>query len=116
MALINGKGSLLAGLALGVGVAVVGRNLFPAIREAGRPLAKAALKSGWLFFEKTRETLAELAEGAEDMVAEVQAEVEAETEAPVAAAAVTKAAAPEAAAPRKSGTTGKKRTAKKRAP
>jgi hypothetical protein len=116
MALINGKGSLLAGLALGVGVAVVGRNLLPAIREASRPLAKAALKSGWLFFEKTRETLAELAEGAEDMVAEVKAEVEAETEAPVAAEAVTKEAATEATAPKKSGATRKKRTAKRQVP
>ncbi|HEY7698162.1 MAG TPA: DUF5132 domain-containing protein [Vicinamibacteria bacterium] len=112
MALFNGKASLLAGLALGVGVAVVGRSAFPAIRDAARPLAKAALKSGWLFFQRTREALAELNEGVEDMVAEVQAEVETEAEAEVAAATE---AAPEPATPMKAVKSPRKRVTKKQA-
>jgi hypothetical protein len=76
----NGKDALLMGLALGAGVAAVARGMVPAIRDTGRPLAKAALKSSFLFFERTRETLAEWSEEVEDLLAEVQAEVEAEAE------------------------------------
>jgi hypothetical protein len=88
MALIeNGKGGFLLGLTVGLGVALVTKGVVPALRDVGKPLAKAALKSGWLFFEKTRESLAELTEEVEDLVAEVQAEVVAEVESDVTGAA-----------------------------
>lgn len=68
--------SLLVGIAIGVGATLAAKTFAPAFRDAGRPLAKAALKSGILAFEKTRETLAEWSETVEDLVAEVRSEME----------------------------------------
>lgn len=65
---------------LGVGIGLGGALLIPAVAGVlgivGRPLVKAALKHGVLAAERSRERLAVLAEGLEDLVAEVRAEVE----------------------------------------
>lgn len=73
------KGGLGKGIAIGIGVALLAPVVLPVLAKAGRPLARAAIKSGMLLFEKGRETVAELGEVAEDLIAEAQAEIEEET-------------------------------------
>lgn len=76
MALLDDEGrNLLIGLAIGAGAAIFARDVLPSFREAGRPLAKAALKSGIVAFDRVRESLAAWAESAEDLVAEVREEM-----------------------------------------
>jgi hypothetical protein len=64
------------GIAIGIGVAILAPLLLPTVAKAARPLARAAIKSGLLLFEKGRETAAELGEVMEDLLAEAQAEIE----------------------------------------
>jgi len=73
------KGGLGKGIAIGIGAALLAPVVLPVLAKAGRPLARAAIKSGILLFEKGRETVAELGEVAEDLIAEAQAEIEEET-------------------------------------
>jgi hypothetical protein len=73
------------GLAIGLGAAIVAPIALAAAGSFGRPLARAAVKTGLLFYEKGRETAAELGEMMEDLVAEARAELE-EVEAEVPAA------------------------------
>lgn len=65
------------GIAIGIGVAILAPLVLPTVARAARPLAKAAIKSGFLLFEKGRETMAELGEAMEDIVAEAHAEIQA---------------------------------------
>lgn len=74
------KRNVITGLAIGVGVAVLGPILLPPLARAAKPAAKAAIKSGLLMVEKGRETLAELGEMTEDLVAEAKAELAQEAE------------------------------------
>jgi hypothetical protein len=88
------KGSVLTGLAVGIGAVVLAPAVLPALAGAAKPLMKAAVKSGIILFEKGKETVAELSEVVEDIVAEAKAEMaEAHVEAASAAAAPTAAAA-----------------------
>jgi len=82
-------GMAVAGLA-GVLLAPV---ILPAVARVARPAVKGAVKAGFIMVTRGRETLAELTEMAEDMVAEVKAELEAE------AATAAKAATAETVAP-----------------
>ncbi len=77
MALLNGidRGEAAKGVALGLGIAMVAPVIITSLLGASRPLARAAIKTGLIFYEKTRETFAEVAEVVEDLVAEAQAEV-----------------------------------------
>lgn len=68
------------GLMIGVGAAVVAPVAASALSGVGRPVARAAIKSGILFYDKGRETLAEVGEVFEDLVAEAQAELEEDRE------------------------------------
>ena len=66
------------GIALGVGAAVLASAvipLLPAIAQAARPTARAAIKSGILLVERGREFMAEASEEIEDIVAEAKAEL-----------------------------------------
>lgn len=72
------KNKTLAGLAIGLGAAAVAPKLIPVLGQAVKPVAKAFIKSGFLFYEKGKEAAAELGESIEDMWAEVQAEIEEE--------------------------------------
>lgn len=74
------KSDITKGAAIGVGAALVAVAAIPAIMQAGRPLARVALKSGILLFEKGREVMAEAGETFEDLVAEVKAELAQERE------------------------------------
>lgn len=66
--------SLLLGLVVGFGCAVLGRQLLTPVKRLARPTAKAALRSGWTAVEWGRETAARLSEEMQDLAAEVHAE------------------------------------------
>lgn len=84
------------GIAIGLGAALLA-PLALAAAGVGRPAARAAVKAGLLMLEKGRETAAELAEIAEDLLAEAQAEIEAERAAAAGGAAPQTAEAAPAA-------------------
>ncbi|MBF0474133.1 MAG: DUF5132 domain-containing protein [Nitrospirae bacterium] len=75
-------GNLTGGLAIGVGLAIVGPALLGIISSAAKPVAKGAIKGGFLMyekgqeaFEKGKEVLSEAIEVAEDIMAEAKAEM-----------------------------------------
>jgi hypothetical protein len=83
MAMFEGwKGNILGGLAIGIGASVIGPVVVPILATVAKPLTKAAIKGGYLLYEKGRETLAEAQEVIEDLVAETKAEMEEAQEAP----------------------------------
>jgi len=81
------KRSVVTGIAVGVGAVLLAPVLLPAVARLARPLMKATIRSGIIFYEKGRETVAELGEVVEDIVAEAQAEIS-EPEAAAGAVAV----------------------------
>jgi hypothetical protein len=87
------KRNVVTGIAVGVGAALLAPILLPAIARLARPLMKATIRTGIIFYEKGRETVAELGEVVEDIVAEAQAEIS-ETEAAAGAAAAGAVAKP----------------------
>lgn len=89
--LTSGVGLMAAGIT-GMLLAPI---MLPAVLRTGRPVMKGAVKAGFIMAERGRETLAELAEMAEDMVAEIQSELRAEK---AAAAGATTSQAPAPAA------------------
>jgi hypothetical protein len=70
---------LLIGIGIGMAAGVLGRAFYPALKEVGRPLAKATIKSGLTAVDKAQESIAHFGELVEDMVAEVRAERAQET-------------------------------------
>ncbi|MEM5435972.1 DUF5132 domain-containing protein [Paraburkholderia diazotrophica] len=70
------KGSVLAGLAVGVGAIVLAPVVLPVVAAVSRPIAKSAMKTGVILFEKGREAAAEMREVFEDLVAEARAELD----------------------------------------
>jgi hypothetical protein len=66
---------MLLGIGIGVAATLVARAILPPFHAVGRPLAKAALKSSVIAYERTREKLAEWTEDVEDMLAEVRSEM-----------------------------------------
>lgn len=70
------KGNIATGLAIGIGAAILTPVILPLLSSIGKPLAKSAIKSGILVYEKGRETFAELGEVLDDLVAEAKAEME----------------------------------------
>jgi hypothetical protein len=69
------KSNVFTGLAIGVGATVLGPVLLPAAARVAKPMAKSVLKAGLIAFERGRETIAELGEVAEDILAEARAEL-----------------------------------------
>lgn len=65
----------LPGLALGAGALLLAPLVSPPIAKAGKGVAKAAIKSGIVVYEKTRSAFAEAGEAIEDMIAESRAEL-----------------------------------------
>lgn len=77
MAIFDGwKGNILGGLAIGIGASVLAPVVIPVLASVVKPLSKAAIKGGYLLYEKGRETFAEVQEVVEDLVAEAKAEIE----------------------------------------
>ena len=70
----------LVGLAVaGLAGMLLAPVLLPAVARIARPAVKGVVKAGFVAVARGRETLAELGEMAEDMLAEVRAELAAET-------------------------------------
>ena len=65
----------LPGLAIGVGAIILAPILGPGLAKVGKPVAKAAVKSTIVVYEKTKGVLAEAKEALEDIVAESKAEL-----------------------------------------
>jgi len=94
------KGNIVTGLAVGVGMAILAPVIVPVLVSVGKPLAKSLIKSGMLMYEKGRETIAEMGEVFEDMVAEAKVELEGTGVTGATAGAMAEAPAqPAAAAP-----------------
>jgi hypothetical protein len=66
---------LLKGVAIGIGAAILVPVVIVALAPIVKPLARSALKSGILAYEKFRESVEEFGETVEDMVAEVEEEM-----------------------------------------
>jgi len=78
------KNGTSLGVAIGLGAAVIAAAIVPAlpvIARAGRPAARAAIKSGLALVERGREVMAEASEELEDLLAEVRAELQQERKA-----------------------------------
>ncbi len=71
-------GNIVSGLAIGIGIALVG----PALRPILRPVAKSLLKAGISAYEQGRLAVAELNEQAGDVMAEARAEMQQEESEP----------------------------------
>ena len=69
------KFNIGTGLLIGIGAAVLAPILVPVAATIAKPLAKAAIKGGLIILEKGRETMAEMGEVAEDLIAEAKAEI-----------------------------------------
>jgi hypothetical protein len=69
------KGNVVTGLAIGVGAALLVPAVMPLLVGVVRPIAKAAIKSGFILYEWGREYVAEAGELASDLVAEAKAEL-----------------------------------------
>jgi hypothetical protein len=75
------KGSIVTGLAIGIGSAIIAPLVVPALSKAAKPFAKAAIKGGLVLFETSKEKLAVAHELVDDLLAEARAELAAEGEA-----------------------------------
>jgi hypothetical protein len=69
------KGNLLTGLAIGIGAAILAPVVIPLAAAIVKPLAKAGIKGGLTLYERGKETVAEVGEVVEDLVAEARAEL-----------------------------------------
>lgn len=69
------RGNILTGLAIGIGATILAPVVVPVVAAVAKPLAKAAIKGGVLLYEKGRETVAEVGEVIEDLVAEAKMEI-----------------------------------------
>ena len=74
----NGPTKIAFGFGLGIMAAELVKELRPAFRGLGRPLLKAAVKSGVILAGDGREKFARFRETLADVTAEVQAEMKAE--------------------------------------
>jgi membrane protein implicated in regulation of membrane protease activity len=63
-------------LLIGAGLAVLAPVAVAALAGVARPVARAALRSGMLAYDKGREAVAEMGEVVEDLVAEVRVEMD----------------------------------------
>lgn len=73
------EGNVATGLAIGIGLAILGPIVVPRIANVAAPIAKAAIKSGVQLYERGKETIAGIYEITEDIVAEAKAELIAST-------------------------------------
>jgi hypothetical protein len=76
--LINRSVGLGTGLAVGLGVAILAPMVLPLLAAIVRPIAKGAIKTGMVLFQKGRIMAAEAVENLEDLAAEAKAEMAAE--------------------------------------
>lgn len=62
------------GIAVGLGAVILSPSVFNAVANIVKPVAKAVIKGGIIFYERGKEAFAEIKEVGEDMVAEAKAE------------------------------------------
>lgn len=72
------KKNMVVGLAIGVGAALFLPTVLPVLARSAKPVLKGLIKSGYAAYETARETLAELKEVTEDVVAEAVSEIQTE--------------------------------------
>jgi len=70
------ENNVVLGVAAGIGAALAAPILLPAVVRVARPLLKGAMRAGIVFYDRGRETVAEVREQMEDMAAEVRAEMD----------------------------------------
>ncbi len=78
MALFNTSSKVLFGFGLGLAGVRLFREVAPAFRGLGRPLAKATVKSSLILLDKGRVRFAEMQEKIGDLAAEARAEMAAD--------------------------------------
>ncbi len=86
------NGNIVTALAAGIGATLLAPVLVPILTRAVKPLTKGAIKGGILFYEKGRESFAELSETVDDLVAEAKVEMESGAASASAVASSTQAA------------------------
>jgi hypothetical protein len=62
-------------LLVGIGAALVAPTVLPALGSSLRPLTKAVVKGGVMLYDAVKETVAEVGEQFNDLVAEARAEI-----------------------------------------
>lgn len=65
----------LPGLFIGIGAVALAPIFGPALAKVGKPVAKAAIKSGIVFYEKSKLVMADAGEAFGDLVAQSKAEL-----------------------------------------
>jgi hypothetical protein len=65
----------LPGLIIGVGAIVLAPVVAPVLAKAGKPLAKAVIKTGIVAYETSKNVLTEAQQAFEDIIAESKAEL-----------------------------------------
>lgn len=75
MGILRGSTKMAFGFGLGMMAAEAFREVLPAFRGTGRPLLKAAVKSGIILAQNSRAKLAELRETLASVAAEARAEM-----------------------------------------
>jgi hypothetical protein len=68
----NGAGT---GVLVGLGAVILAPVILPVVGSVVKPVAKGAIKLGVMLYERGSETIAEVGEVIEDLVAEAKAEV-----------------------------------------
>jgi len=63
------------GVVAGIGAVVAAPLLIPVVAKVGKPVAKAVVKGGIVFYEKGKGMMSETGEVFEDIVAEAKAEL-----------------------------------------
>jgi hypothetical protein len=63
------------GVIAGIGALVLAPILIPGVAKVGKPIAKAAIKGGIVFYEKSKGIFEETGEVFEDLIAEAKAEL-----------------------------------------
>ncbi|MFB2936013.1 DUF5132 domain-containing protein [Aerosakkonemataceae cyanobacterium BLCC-F154] len=71
---VIGSGGI-PGAVVGIGALLLAPVLIPVVAGAGKPVAKAVIKEGIKFYEKGKESFAEVGEVFEDLIAEAKAEL-----------------------------------------
>ncbi len=67
-------GAGLVTIAAGIGAMLLAPVIAPILGQAGKPVVKRAIREGILFYERGKETLAEMGDAWEDIVAEARYE------------------------------------------
>ncbi|NEO97937.1 MAG: DUF5132 domain-containing protein [Symploca sp. SIO2E9] len=65
----------LPGLIIGVGAVLLAPIVGPALAKVGKPAAKAAMKTGIVFYEKSKVVVSEASEAFQDLLVESKAEL-----------------------------------------